>query len=143
MNRGLAWLLHAGTLLVGGTGVGYGVVLYCVESDDPFALVNHPSQPWLQAAHIALAPWLVFAFGVALPMHVIVHLRSGLPTRRRTGITLVALAAVMVVSGYGVQLATAPALHSAWVWSHVVSSLLFLACFVLHLLVRARRVTRS
>lgn len=138
MNRGLAFLLHAGTSLVGGTGIGYGVTLYCLESDDPFALVHHPAQPWLQAAHVALAPLLVFAFGVAWPLHIVAKLHHGARSRRRTGITLMVLAATMVVSGYGVQIASTAPLRTAWVWLHVVGSLAFLACFVAHLVTRDR-----
>lgn len=34
--------LGASTLLVGGTGVAYGVVRYLLKADDPFSVVNHP-----------------------------------------------------------------------------------------------------
>ena len=44
----------------------------------------------------------------------------------------------MIVSGYGLQVSVGETTRTAWVVTHVVSSLLFSAVFVLHLLIRVR-----
>ena len=52
VNRLPAWISHAATLLVGGTGLVYAWMRYLVHPADPFAVVNHPLQPLAQHLHI-------------------------------------------------------------------------------------------
>ena len=63
MTRTEAWFSHVAAALVGGTGLVYGWMRYFAESDDPFAIANHPWQPHFQHLHVLTAPLLVFACG--------------------------------------------------------------------------------
>ena len=48
MSRYELWLVHTSNLAVGGTGVIYALMLYALESEDEFSVVNHPLQPQMQ-----------------------------------------------------------------------------------------------
>jgi hypothetical protein len=132
MTRGEAWLNHAANLLVGGTGLVYGWMLYLLESSDPFALVNHPLQPLAHAAHVVTAPLLVFGCGLLWRRHVWSRVRGGYPHRRKTGLALFALVVPMIASGYLLQVAVEEGLRAAWTWTHVGSSLAWIAVYVVH-----------
>ena len=134
MNRFEAWCVHAGNLLVGGTGLVYALLRYLVEPADPYAVVNHPLQPLLQHLHVWTAPLLVFAAGLVWRNHVWSHFRRGLPARRRSGITLLATVVPMVASGYLIQTAVTPDWRTAWVAIHLAASTLWLGGYLAHLL---------
>lgn len=134
MSRTDALLVHLATLLVGGTGLVYGWMLYFAESSDPFSVVNHPWQPAVQHLHVWTAPLLVFVVGLIWRAHVWKHFRRGVQPRRRTGITLLLTAAPMVVSGYLLQTAVEPTWRSIWVGVHLTTSGLWLLSHLLHYL---------
>lgn len=130
MTRNQARFLHTSNLLVGGSGLIYGWMRYFAESDDPFAIVNHPWQPDLQHAHVILAPLLVFAVGWVWSGHVLLHWRSGNRRGRRTGIALALLFFPMVLSGYLLQTAVDDTWRTTWIWLHGLTSAawVLLAC---------------
>ena len=132
MSRLEAWLVHAGTLLVGGTGLVYAWMRYLLAPSDPFAVVNHPLQPQAQHLHVWTAPLLVFAAGVIWREHVWKHWRRGIRARRRSGISLVLTLVPMVASGYLIQTAVTPGWRTAWVAIHLVTSGLWLAAYLVH-----------
>jgi hypothetical protein len=138
VSRGEAWLLHLAHLLVGGSGLVYALVRYLIHPDDPFA-VAHPLQAPAQHAHVWSAPLLVFALGWVWKSHVWAGFRSGAPERRRSGLTMLAVAAPMVGSGYFLQTAAAPVWRSVWVGVHLASSLLALAAYLVHQVLPRRR----
>lgn len=143
MNRFEAWMVYVTTLLVGGTGLLYAAMLYALEPIDEFAVIHHPFQPHVQRAHIWFAPLLVFAVGLIWRQHVWKHFRSGRPRGRRTGVTLLAVLAPMVFSGYLLQTSVEPAWRTAWVVLHLATSAVFLAGFALHVAVLARARSKS
>lgn len=136
MSRFEAWCVHAGNLLVGGTGLAYASLRYLLEPADPYAVVNHPWQPLLQHLHVWTAPLLVFVAGLVWRDHVWSHLSRGLAGRRRSGLTMVANLLPMVASGYLIQTAVSPSWRTAWVAVHLAASGLWLAGYVAHLLTR-------
>ncbi len=123
---------HAANALVAGTGLVYAWMIYAIEPEDPFALVNHPWQGELQSLHILFAPLLVFAVGLSWQTHVWMRLRFGFPHKRRTGLCLVALFLPMVLSGYGLQVAVSESARTTWLWTHWISSGLWVLCYVVH-----------
>ncbi len=133
------WLQLA-TVLVGGTGIGYAVVRYLIRSDDPWTVVNHPSQPHLQHLHVLTAPLLVFAVGLIWHAHALVHRREGRPWRRQSGLALWLVFWPMVASGYALQVGVDPQWRSVWMWTHVVTGGLWIVAFVVHRFARPRRV---
>lgn len=143
MSRGEARLAHAATFLVGVTGLYYGWMRYLAQPEDPFAIVNHPWQPHLLAAHILLAPLLVFACALFWSDHVWKRVRSGFRARRTTGLWLFALFFVMVFSGYLIQTAVEEGWELLWIWVHGVSSCLWLAAYMVHQLAGRKRARRG
>jgi hypothetical protein len=139
MTRAEAWFTHASALLVGGTGLVYGWMRYCVEPADELALVHHPLEPTLQAAHILLAPLLVFAGGLLWREHIWGRLRAGASPRRPTGVLLLALLAPMVASGYLVQTTTSDLGRELSVWVHATSGAVWALGYGIHLLAPRRR----
>ncbi len=132
MTRGEAWLNHAANLLVGGTGLVYAWMLYLLEPDDPFALVNHPLEPLVHAGHVVAAPLLVFGCGLLWRRHVWARVRSGYAHRRKTGLVLFALVVPMIASGYLLQVAIEDGFRAIWTWTHVGTSLAWIAAYVVH-----------
>lgn len=138
MTRPQTWLVHLSNTLVGGTGLVYGWMRYFAESDDPFAIANHPWQPELQHAHILTAPLLVFAVAWVWSGHVLKHLRAGTRRGRRTGITLVSLFFPMLFSGYLLQTAEGESWRTAWIAVHVATSAIWVLVAAVHPFLRDR-----
>lgn len=139
MTRPTAWLQHVANGIVGGTGLAWAWALWFVEPEDPFAIVNHPWQPHFQTVHVVSAPLLVFAIGLLWPDHVWARVRSGFRARRKTGLALFALVWPMIASGYLLQVAVDEAWRAAWLWTHVVTSCVWILAYVVHQLSRRKR----
>ena len=133
MSRGEAWLVHLANLLVGGSGLVYAYFRYLAAPEDPFALLNPLAGLW-QHLHVIAAPLLVFAVGMIARSHAWTGLRLGMPSRRRSGILLIGLAAPMILSGYLLQTAVDEPWRRIWIALHLASSTLWLAGTVAHLL---------
>lgn len=139
MSRFDAWLLHAANLLVGGTGLVYGVFLYLLEPVDPYAVIHHPWQPFVQHAHVWTAPLLVFALGLIWRQHVWRHVKRGQQGRRRTGLFLFACVVPMIASGYFLQTAVEPGWRQAWRIVHVTTGVVWILATAAHLLTPKQR----
>lgn len=126
------WLIHASTLLVGGTGLVYAWMLYFVRPTDPYAVVNHSWQPQTQHLHVLLAPLLVFGVGVIWRRHVWEHWTRKVRRGFATGVTLGLTLVPMVASGYLIQTAVDPAWRKAWVVVHLITSGLWIAGYLAH-----------
>ena len=136
--RGLLWLTTIVTLV---TGLAYAGMRYLLVSDDPFSAHGHPLQPWALAIHVIVAPVMVFATGWFWGLHVLPKLRRE-AVARHSGIALTSLAAVMIGSGYGLQVLAEPWARTAFAWAHGVSGVLFAGLLAGHQLI-GRRATRS
>lgn len=136
MTRGQKWFQHLANLTVGGTGLVYAWMLYCITpaEDDPFTIsvVNHPWQPEVKNLHVLFAPLLVLMIGVIWPDHVWQRIKSGFPARRRIGLLLAALALPMIASGYLLQTSVDETWRRIWIWTHVAASLLWIIAFIAH-----------
>ena len=132
MTRAEAWSLHAGTFLVGLSGLVYGWMRYFARPADEFAVVNHPLQPLLRDVHVLAAPAFLFACGLIWNEHVWRRVRSGHRVRRASGLVLAAALLPMAASGYFLQVAEGDVARKTWIGVHVASSLLWLAVYVLH-----------
>ena len=123
--------LNASVALMTVSGVTVAAMKYWMKSDDPFAVVNHPLQPYALDAHVLLGPLAVFAFGWTFAWHILPSLRKGAPNRG-SGITTIVLIVLMVASGYLMQVSTADATRKAFAVSHWIASGLFVAGYVAH-----------
>lgn len=140
MNRFEKWALLLTSALTALTGVGYYWTKHLVHSADPWAVVNHPLQPWLLKAHILVAPLLVFALGLITTRHIWKHLRNGVHWGRRSGIATAAVVIPMVGTGYLIQAVT----HETWLvalaYAHLAAGIVYSIALVLHYLLVPRAV---
>ena len=114
------------------TGFCYLYMEYFLTIDDPFAIVNHPWQPLVMAAHIVAAPVLVVFFGMILRSHTLPKIRRREQIHRRTGWTSLVSFSVMTLSGYLLQVAVSPVLIATWSWTHIITGILFVAAYGVH-----------
>jgi hypothetical protein len=132
MNRFEKWTLWTSLALTAITGVGLLWTKYFMHTDDPWAVINHPLQPWLLKAHIVAAPALIFALGLISSKHIWQHFKAPIPVGRKTGIVTVLMAGMMILTGYLVQIVTQVVSLKVLAISHIALGLVFLAGFVAH-----------
>ncbi|MDP9348192.1 MAG: hypothetical protein M3P24_03475, partial [Gemmatimonadota bacterium] len=138
MTRFEKWSVWSTSAATTATGVGFFWAKYLVESSDPWAVVNHPLQPWFLKAHILVAPLMVFAVGMITVRHIWVHFRSGAPHGRRTGIVTALALGPMVLTGYLIQAVT----HAGWLRAMAISHIVFGTLFALGLSIHQPLVSR-
>jgi hypothetical protein len=131
MNRLQAWLLHISTIVLTITGVVYAYMHYMMKPSDPFSVVNHPAEPYLIDIHILAAPLLVLMVGVILHSHILFKLQGGARIARKSGIFLIPLFAVMVISGYLLQVVNGNP-RKIFVTVHLISGFLWFVSYAGH-----------
>lgn len=129
MTRFEKWSVWGTTGATFATGAGFFWTKYMVASSDPWAVVNHPLQPWFLKAHILVSPLMLFAVGMIATRHVWRHYRSGTPQGRRSGIVTALSLAPMVLTGYLIQAVT----HVGWLRAMAISHIAFGTLFALGL----------
>ena len=70
MYRLEKWSLLLSVFLTGTSGIGLLWTKYVLHNDDPWAVINHPLQPWFLKTHIVVTPLLVFALGMVTARHI-------------------------------------------------------------------------
>ena len=126
----LVWL-HVSAFLTAATGVVFSVMKYLMKSSDEFAVVNHPLQPHMLAAHVVAAPILLFLLGWTFSNHMLPKFRFS-EENRRTGIAAMWLIAPMTLSAYLLQIATNETLRQAMSVAHWITSGVFVIVYVGH-----------
>lgn len=126
------WSHHAANLLVGGTGLIYGIYRYGVTPRDPYSVVNHPWQPHAQHLHLLLAPVLIFVVGYSWRRHIGPRLRRRDLTGYASGLGLAVTLLPMVLSGYLIQTAVGGGWRKLWIGIHLVTSGLWLLGYLVH-----------
>jgi len=138
MKRWETRLSHAATIAVASTGIAYFWMKYLLENDDPFSVVNHPWQPLMLALHVIAAPVLVFVVGLIVRSHMLKKLAGGERTNRGSGLASMITLPVMILSGYLLQVVSAPLLARIVLLAHLVSSAVFVVTYAAHQLVSFR-----
>ncbi len=140
MNGFEKWALGLTTATTAITGLGLFITKYLMQTDDPWAVINHPLQPWFLKAHILVAPALIFALGMIAARHAWPYLKTGLRSGLRSGIVTTLVTVPMVLSGHLIQIITAPGWLKGIAVLHIATAFLFTATLVGHRLrVRWRR----
>lgn len=134
MSRAQIVWLHLSIALTAITGIVFAVMKYFMTSDDELAVANHPWQPHMLAAHVVVAPLLLFVLGWTFSNHILPKLRYGNDARRRSGLSSMLLIAPMTLSAYLLQISTNETLRFAMEIAHWVSSGLFVIGYVIHLM---------
>ena len=135
MTRAQVLTLQIAVALTAITGAVFAWMKYAMKSDDPFAVVNHPLQPWMLSAHVVVSPLAVFAFGWVFGNHIFPAFANG-SRKRPSGVSAMWLLAPMVLSGYLMQVSTADALRHAMAVAHWISSGAFVIAYVVHIAFR-------
>jgi hypothetical protein len=128
----LVWL-HVSVALTTLTGIVFAVMKYFMTPADEFAVANHPLQPHMLAAHVVIAPVVLFFLGWTFSNHMLPKYRFGDGANRRTGVGAMLLIAPMTLSAYFMQIATNDTLRNAMAWLHWIASGLFVVAYVVHL----------
>jgi Kef-type K+ transport system membrane component KefB len=132
------WLSHISTFVVTVSGVAYLWMKYMMGTDDPFSLVNHPWQPTMLSLHVLAAPFLVFVVGLMVQSHIQKKLRASSKANRGTGLLSMIALPVMIISGYALQVVTAPWLSSLTLIMHLTSASVFAITYITHQVVSYR-----
>lgn len=143
MTRLERGLLQASSTAVAATGLVYAAMKYLMTTDDPYAVVNHPLQPFVLKLHILAGPVLVFAVGMTVAGHVRHHWGSASRRGRRTGYPLTFLVAPLVLSGYLLQAFTDERWLEILGYAHLALGLLFSGWFVGHRVAAGLRRRRA
>lgn len=139
MTRVERWTVWVSAVATGVTGLGFMWAKYLVTPAEPWAVINHPLEPWFLKSHIVFAPVFVFAIGLIVTRHIVPHIREGVDRGRRSGLAMVWMLLPMAVSGYLIQVVTAPELVAAFVVIHIATGAVFLLGLVGHGLAPLRR----
>jgi hypothetical protein len=132
----LSWSVALATV----TGIAYWIMKDLMPRSDPFSVLGHPWQPHALAAHVLIAPVVIFSLGLIAREHIFGGLRKGgRGGNGRSGLATVLLAAPMVASGYLLQVITAPGPRRFAALTHLVTGAVFAACFAAHLVMARRR----
>lgn len=132
MSRFEKWSVWGTSALTVLTGVGYFVTKYMVAPPDPYAVVNHPLQPWFLKAHVVVSPLMLFALGTIAVQHVWKHYISGMEVSRRSAVITAAAVIPMVLTGYLIQVLTDEGWVRAMALSHIVFGALYGLGLALH-----------
>jgi hypothetical protein len=132
------WGFNVFHLIVALSGVVYFCMKYLMVTDDPFAVVNHPWESMMLSLHVIAAPFFVAFFGMLFRSHSLRKILSPNPDNRRTGWTSLISFSAMAISGYFIQVAATPTLVSVSIWTHVLTSTVFLIGYTVHLVIGYR-----
>jgi hypothetical protein len=138
VKRWERWSINGLSLVVAVTGLAYFWMKYLIAPEDPFAVVNHPWQSATLDLHVVTSPILILIFGIVFNSHVMKKLRAPRLPNRRTGWVSLATFAVMVLSGYLLQIAVREAWLQALVAVHAASGALFALAYSAHLVITVR-----
>ncbi|MBI4887816.1 MAG: hypothetical protein HY824_12040 [Acidobacteria bacterium] len=138
MKRWQRWTFNALAFVVSATGFAYLWMKYFVEAADAFAVVNHPWQVPALSLHVIASPGFIFVFGIVLDAHVMKKLGASALPNRRSGYLSLGTLALMVLSGYLLQVTSDAAWLRALVIAHVAAGAVFSLTYGAHLVVSAR-----
>ncbi|MEJ2502654.1 MAG: hypothetical protein P8177_04935 [Gemmatimonadota bacterium] len=139
-ERWSVWLTTAGTLV---TGVAYWWMKEMMPAADPWAVINHPLQPWMLKAHILMAPLLVFSVGLITTRHIWRHFRTAVARGRTSGLVAAGSFIVLVASGYALQVFTAETVLRVLGWTHLGLGIAYSVGLALHFPATRRRRNRA
>ena len=131
------WAFNIASLAVAASGLAYFWMKYLVRTDDPFAVVNHPWQAAMLHVHLLASPAFILVFGIILNSHIMKKLRATRLPNRRSGYVSLVTFAVMVLSGYLLQVESSERWLQALVILHVASGALFSVVYTTHLVISA------
>lgn len=122
------------------TGFLYGYFLYFGKVQTDYGLRASSWQKLAQHSHLIAAFLGTFILGILFQGHILPRLSS--PKKRNSGILLLSLAVLMLLSGYLIQIQTEILYREMMGISHSIFSLLFIVSFLFHLRKSSDRKTQ-
>ena len=138
MKRWERWTFNTLSLVVVVTGFAYLWMKYAVQTDDPFAVVNHPWETSMLSLHVVSSPAFILIFGIIFNSHVMKKISATRLPNRRSGLSSLGLFGAMVISGYLLQVSASEAWLQALVVVHVASGAVFAIVYAAHLIISAK-----
>lgn len=132
MSRFEKWSVWITSALTLATGVGYLITKYLFSASDPYAVVNHPWQPFFLKTHVLVSPLLLFALGVIAVRHVWKHFVTGVRRSRRTALVTSVSVVPMVLTGYLIQVLVDPGWIRSMAIAHIAFGLLYGVGLAIH-----------
>jgi hypothetical protein len=129
------WAFNALHGVVAVTGVGYFYMKFLVTAVDPFSVINHPWQPAMLSLHLLAAPFFIAFFGMLFRSHTLKKITSPVAGNRRSGWMSLISFSTMALSGYLLQVASTPNVVTVMLWTHITTSVVFVAGYSLHLVI--------
>jgi hypothetical protein len=140
MNRFEKCVMWVTSILTVVTGLGFFWAKYLTQTDEPWAVINHPLQPWFLKAHILVVPLFIFAVGAVSLRHFWLHWVNGVLHGRTSGALAALTVAPLILTGYLLQVVTHEFLLSVLAITHIVLGIVFFGGMLLHqVFVRRRR----
>jgi hypothetical protein len=138
MKRWERWTFNTLSVAVIVTGFAYLWMKYGVQTDDPFAVVNHPWQTSMLSLHVVASPALILIFGIIFNSHVMKKLSATRLPNRRSGLVSLGTFAAMIVSGYLLQVSSSETWLQAMLVVHLASGAVFAIVYAAHLVISAK-----
>lgn len=127
---------HFASYLVIISGLVYWLLKEFGYSETEYGMMPSPFQSKAQAWHILVSPLFIFALGLLWKDHILVKIKKS-SKKLRSGWTLILLVFPMIVSGYLIQVVSSEFWNPIVIIAHLVSSVVFIAAYLLHHLVPA------
>ena len=138
MKRWERWTFNTLSVAVIVTGFAYLWMKYFAQTDDPFAVVNHPWQTSMLSLHVVVSPALILIFGIIFNSHVMKKLSATRLPNRRSGLVSLGTFAAMIVSGYLLQVSSSETWLQAMLVLHLASGTVFAIVYAVHLVISAK-----
>lgn len=129
------WGFNAAYAAMTLSGTAYFVMKYLMATDDPFAVVNHPWEPTMLAAHVVAGPVAIALFSLAFRSHGLPKIWQATAVNRKSGLAAGGLFVILVGSGYLNQVATHPVVLDSSIWTHIGAGGAFGVAYAVHLVV--------
>ena len=123
-----SWL----SILIFIQGVLYFIAKYFMQVETQFGPRPHQLTSSLLHMHILLVPLLVLNLGYLLSIHILPKLKAKFTKRKNSGLVLLALMLLMIVSGYFLQMGFTPNINTIIGTIHSVVSLVWFVLFLWH-----------
>ena len=137
------FMLSLSTAIVGLSGLVCAVMKYLMTPVDPYAVVNHPLQPWVLDTHVLAAPLMIFAIGLIAQDHILAQVRKRQNGKGRlSGLLALWCLLPMLSTGYLIQVTTNESLRYAFVVIHLSTGGLYLILFAAHLIISRQAAAR-
>lgn len=129
--------IYASLLLLLSSGSVWLIVRYFMRPVGQFGATIHPLEPWAMRLHGGAAMLVLFFLGSLMNAHIRRAIKAG--RNLASGLSLLSLIVVLVVSGFGLYYLADEDSRKLWSLSHWIIGLAAAATFILHLLIGQRQ----